>query len=370
MRIARRCVEGNDFTRSSNSPTLPPVFHTSASLLYHAPTLAALPVWLPGSVVAQPKFKQPKHQRRSRSVRLDGEELKRYLEARGKPPKGGLRRNMRLGLIDRNSFPHVMERHRIPQRDWHRFLPEGGIAGVEPPTRHRDGQHVLVWFPTAGHLTGIGGSPLTWIGAGTNDSVEAVQHADTSGESVPRIPLIERGRTPTLRIRFSHRAGGVDPRNNWWSAVVGFFPGATSPEWRTVDITKFDRIKLFVRGQIHSTTKARTRPPIALRLRFEDDTVIDVNGEAEHSSSSWSRRPIEVAHWLRPNWLSLKDDFEWGPNAFWRKSPAVDQRNILQVTFGMDDQDPGCEGVIEIYRIELHGDSPHVEADIAPRSDR
>jgi len=265
---------------------------------------------------------------------------------------------MQRGRIQRNRFIPVMQQNRISANLWHRFLPDGGVPGVlNPDAPPADTDRVLVWFPHRGHLAGGPYSPLTWAGAGPNDTIESLLMPNSrGGVAIPVIPLVALGPEPALRIRFKHRVTGVDPDASWWSAVIGFAPGSVVPEWETVDLSPYDRIKIFVRAVAPPGEDLQSMPPIPLYFRFEDDHV-DVPGRAQHRSSGWCRRPINVTHWSRPEVFSLSKDFPWGANAFWPDSPAVDRKRILQITFGMDGDVSDVDGDLEIQRIELLGHS-------------
>lgn len=282
--------------------------------------------------------------------------MKEYLSQSGKKPTESLRKTIARCKIDRSRFERMMSAHRIPREDWHLFLPAGGVPGIDYPGEARlDAGREFVWFPHPDHLAGSTSSPLTWAGAGPNDFIESVPSPDPrGGPPIPTVPLDRDGLEPALRLHFRHRVTGVDPEDSWWSAVVGCRAGARAPEWLTVDLTAYDRLKVFVRAYTDPARKGVLDTPVPLYLRFEDDNV-DVPGRCLHRSSSWCRPPINVTQWSRPDWTSLVYDFDWGPNAFWPASPPVDQSNILQITFGMDGDVPDCEGVIEIQRIELHG---------------
>lgn len=300
-----------------------------------------------------PKNNKPKLSRRSRSVPIDSAQMKAYFDERGKKPSDALRKVIERGRIDRDHFVRAMEAHRVERKYWPHFLPDGGVPDVEPK-RPQSAEPALVWFPTASHLAGVAYSPLTWGGSGSNDSLETLQmRHPLTGDPVPVLPLDMTGPEPALRLRFRHRISGVKTEDSWWSAVVAFAPATQPPDWKTVDLTTYRTLKVFLRAYIDPAKKDVPLPfPIAIAVRFEDDNILP--DRCLHPSSSLNRKPIRATQWSRPTLLDLAGDFDWGADAFFAGSPPVDRTKIIQLTFGQDGNMPDCEGYVDIQRIELH----------------
>lgn len=289
---------------------------------------------------------------RSRTVKLDAEPLRRYFSETGKQPDGTLRHCMARHRVDRTNFVPLMRRNRIPRWLWDALLPEGGVSFDDEPLSP-DEMGVLEWFPNQNHVRGKTYSPLTWAGAGPNDAIDHVWMQDAEGDKVPVLPFDESRLSPVLRIHFRHRVSGVNPESSWWSAIVGCTFGAHPPEWQPVDLTKYRSVKIYARAYLDPMRRNEPLPePLRLAFRFEDDHIVP--GRPLHRSSSWCRERIEIPQWLRPASISLDTGFDWGANAFWNDCAAVDRKNILQITFGMDGSMPDQEGYFEIHRIELH----------------
>jgi hypothetical protein len=133
---------------------------------------------------------------RRRSVPIDVTAMRRYFDDNFKKPDESLRKIMERGRIDKNHFIEAMQKNRIPPGYWSGFLPEDGIAGVEPQIQPNPGR-VLVCFPTPAHLEGHTYSSLTWGGAGSNDSNETLDIPNPGGgEPLSVLPLDTSGSEP------------------------------------------------------------------------------------------------------------------------------------------------------------------------------
>lgn len=158
----------------------------------------------------------------------------------------------------------------------------------------------------------------SWIGAGDGDEVDAEEVYDPV-QTAPRkrIPCFRLENKIILVMKWLHKYAG------WWAACI-----AINPNWRPEDLSKYEILEFNIKGS------GKENDDTKLGIRLEDAELNNLPFGA-HNSTNW----IEIS--AGPNWRSdpiriRLQEFDWTKEAFPNNGAEPNRKNILQITFGCD----------------------------------
>jgi len=199
-------------------------------------------------------------------------------------------------------------------------------------------------FPGALRPHDSGETIPSWIGCGTNDSVDSrlVRAGAFQKLGTPSIPVVAN----RLQVRFRHRVLNDKLAESYWTAAIPFGSTNLSLKWLLVDIRPYTRLCFDASFEASNKTAE-----MLLGVRLEDGTHFQ-RSKSLHNQTGWYPEPLWVGRRVKHFSLELAN-YDWSVRAWPDNTDDVDRQRMLQVDLGQDDAFANAEGLLEVTNLRL-----------------